>query len=306
LIRKVFSATLQVQLQVVSHSSFIIVHLYLEEVDSILRRVSFRRWMAGENRPTARLIDVSESVPLRIKKDRNPNFKDHQHRRHQHHPHQGCIRVDQPSSDPHQRHILPVHPSSHLTCLVVNPCCNQQSTKLANIMSKAYGTVPLIEGAEIGTLLPGLRYKRGHSCCGGCCDMRRAVIIVDIIMICSLLSDIFALAAITHVPLDDDQVQQELSRVPFGVMMFLFVGELVLFGVAIWGAVTFAAPKVLVGTIVCVFGMVFSLSPFNLALLLINGFFAYPHAVLYNEISSGIMSKENYYNEEQSCCCVYD
>jgi hypothetical protein len=179
-------------------------------------------------------------------------------------------------------------------------------------MSKAYGTVPMISTEQItqtGTLI-SVKNKQGHSCCGGCCDVRRAVVVVDLVMIIILLLDIFGLATFSHLSeeeeelLDDDELQTALATTHSGMKIFSFVMEIILLSVAIWGAVTFSAPKVAAGLAVFGIGCVMSMIEFNLPAVVTAGLFAYPHYFLYQEIVVGIMSEDNYYNEEQSCCCV--
>lgn len=161
------------------------------------------------------------------------------------------------------------------------------------------------EQTTTGTVI-AVKNKQGHSCCGGCCDVRRAVIVVDLVMIAFLIIDIFGIASLglSDEPLDDDELQAALDRTNSGFKIFFFVLEIVLLSVAIWGAVTFSAPKVGVGLGVFGIGCVMSLIEFNLPAVVTAGLFAYPHYFLYREIVVGIMSEENYYNEEQSCCCV--
>jgi hypothetical protein len=176
-------------------------------------------------------------------------------------------------------------------------------------MSKAYGTVPVIEGEAVGEAVgvAGMRNKQGHSCCGGCCDVRRASIVLDIMSLVSLVINVFALSAVsTSSIFDDDEVKQKLSEgMPSaGVMIAIFVFEIVLLGITVWGAVSFSAPKVMVGLVVYSIGVLTSMFSLNLVGVVVNVFFAYPHYFLYKEIKDGIMSKDNYYNEEQSCCCV--
>ena len=174
-------------------------------------------------------------------------------------------------------------------------------------MSKAYGTVPTIstDQTQAGTVI-AVKNKRGHSCCGGCCDVRRAVIGVDLVMIGFLLIDILGVASLSKQvqPMDDDELQAAVEKMHGGLGIFMFLVEIALLSVAIWGAATFSAPKVVVGLAVFSIGCITSLVQFNVPAALLTGLFAYPHYFLYTEINSGIMSQENYYNEEQSCCCV--
>jgi hypothetical protein len=161
------------------------------------------------------------------------------------------------------------------------------------------------EQTQMGTVI-AVKNKQGHSCCGGCCDVRRAVIVMDLVMIAFLLIDVFGIAlfSVRQEPLEDDELQAALEKTHGGVEIFLFVLEIILLTVTIWGAVTFSAPKVALGFAVFGIGCVMSLIEFNLPAVVTSGLFAYPHYFLYREITTGIMSEENYYNEEQSCCCV--
>ena len=40
--------------------------------------------------------------------------------------------------------------------------------------------------------------------------------------------------------------------------------------------------------------------------LVVNAFFAYPHAMLWKELNNGIMAPTNYVNEKQSCYSAQD
>jgi hypothetical protein len=176
-------------------------------------------------------------------------------------------------------------------------------------MSKAYGSVPTIEGEEIeisatGHVIPATREKRGHSCCGVCCDVRRASIIVDAITLVALSFNIVALFAMTSIDVDDDHVQEALSSLSTPILAAVFIVEVILLGFSIYGAVNFSANLVLVGFVLYCLGVLTSLVPFNVVGVIVNALFAYPHWYLYKEIKSGTMSPSNYYNEEQSCCCV--
>lgn len=175
-------------------------------------------------------------------------------------------------------------------------------------MSKAYGAVPVIstEDTTTGPLIV-VKNKQGHSCFGGCCDVRRAVIAVDLVMIASLLIDIFGILFFSSSkvqPLDDDELQAAMEHLHGGFAIFLLVLEIVLLSMAIWGALIFSARMVALGMAVFAIACVMSMMQFNLPAVVLSGLFAYPHYFLYQEINAGIMSQENYYNEEQSCCCV--
>jgi hypothetical protein len=173
-------------------------------------------------------------------------------------------------------------------------------------MSTKYGSVPTsADGQDHPGASVELRNKQGHSCCLGCCDVRRAVIIVDLVMIFCLAIDIVELVSFSvQQPFDDDELQAAVEAVHGGPSIVIFLIEIALLVVVINGAISFSAEKVAVGLVVFGIGFVSSLCLFNVPSLVITSLFAYPHYYLYQEISSGTMSAENYINEEQSCCCV--
>ena len=174
-------------------------------------------------------------------------------------------------------------------------------------MSKEYGTVPTIEGQEVTVdgVVPG-DIKRGHKCCGGCCDVRHATIIVDIISIVWLLINLGTVFLATKATeyIDDDDVVTVIDTMPTTVIAVIFIVEIILLGITIHGAMNFEAGKVLVGLILYGIAIIIFLLSLNIAGLVVNGLFLYPHYFLYQEIKSGIMSASNYHVEEQSCCYI--
>lgn len=168
-----------------------------------------------------------------------------------------------------------------------------------------------VGGGGSGVGVVGLRVKQGHSCCLGCCDVRRAVICVNMMMITFLLMDLFVLLRFSMAEkrqqfsfVDDDELQKTVRHMSNGPTIFLFIVEIVLLVITIIGALTFSSLKVVIGLVVYGIGFISSIFRFNLPAIVLMACFAYPHYYLYMEIESGIMSAENYFNEEQSCCCV--
>jgi hypothetical protein len=106
----------------------------------------------------------------------------------------------------------------------------------------------------------------------------------------------------------DDEVQEVYSEAEtfkgIGIVSAIMVIRLLFNGCGVYGAYTFN--QYLVGFSLFSYALegVFALLSFNLAGLLLAGFFAYPHVFLIKEIRAGIMTPENYPIEEQSCCCV--
>jgi hypothetical protein len=88
---------------------------------------------------------------------------------------------------------------------------NKRKQQTPKKMSKAmYMPTRMASSDDVG----GMEFsqKQGHSCCGYCCNTRRAVIIVNLIMICfNLLTALSFIAGVelmdfTTSQADDDQV----------------------------------------------------------------------------------------------------
>ena len=181
-------------------------------------------------------------------------------------------------------------------------------------MSKAYGTIAVVEGEALETTTAfatvgdfggsGFRRKRGHSCCGGCCDVRRAVVVVNCVMISLLYMEIFSLSLVSHTHFDDDELEEEIESYPTRALTAVVWIEIAVYCIGIWGALAFSTWQLYTALALYSFSFLTNLWVFNVPGMLITGFFAYPHVFLVKEINEGIMSDANYYNEEQSCCCV--
>lgn len=159
------------------------------------------------------------------------------------------------------------------------------------------------------TLTPSV--KQGHKCCGGCCDMRRAVIIVNLVNILLLVlgtMGTLSLLEINKSATDDDKVAETLEEFNNLSLAGFITTQCVKIVVSILGIVgAIRYNIILVGICVamyaanCIWAAVF----LNIAGVVYAVFFAYPHFFFMNEVRAGIMSQENYkVNEEQSCCCV--
>ena len=154
-------------------------------------------------------------------------------------------------------------------------------------------------------------FKQGHKCCGGCCDMRRAVIIVNIINCTFLLLAIMSLAAIKGADPDnytDDEVSKALADVDgesVGAVIAISVIKLAINALGIYGALQYNIIMVGLSCAVYCIDFFFALLAVNIFGLLYAGFFAYPHFFYIKEVKAGTMTPENYpINERQSCCCV--
>ena len=170
--------------------------------------------------------------------------------------------------------------------------------------------------------------RRGHSCCGCCCDMRRAVIIVNIINIIFAFIGLIGFSVLvadtkeittttdgngstttgttTFSGIDDDYTLGEYEIVkgfaPLVIIMVLL--SMVAFSLGIVGAMRYKVWMIVVAIVVYCISAVMELLSLNLLGFAITALFAYPHFVLVSEIRRGIMTKETYPIEQQSCCCV--
>jgi len=156
--------------------------------------------------------------------------------------------------------------------------------------------------------------QQGHKCCGGCCDMRRAVIIVNLVNVVLLTLGLLSalatrkLANNGYAPdTDDDEFAaalEEFKNLPWPTLIALQTLKIVLSIVGIAGAFKFNHILVALSMASYVFDAIMALIGFNVAGLLYAASFAYPHGFFIKEVRAGTMTKENYPNEESSCCCV--
>ena len=186
-----------------------------------------------------------------------------------------------------------------------------------------------------------LQPKLGGTCCGFCCDFRRATIIVNSVIIG--LST-FSLVSLFNRPdaaeimrgyedidVDDDVVLNDLAEIADDSFLASAIlgGVLVVFtAVPLYGAYMFDARMVSFGVVLLVATLVTEilvayfyiekadkvvepteLYEFNQPIVIytltaiIQALFIYPHVGLILEIRSGIMSFETYSREAYSCCC---
>ena len=106
----------------------------------------------------------------------------------------------------------------------------------------------------------------------------------------------------------DDAVQdvyaEALDFKALGIIAAIMIIRFVCNGCGVYGAYAFNQYFVGVSLAAYALEVTLSLIGFNLAGVLMAGFFAYPHVYFIQEIRAGIMTPENYPVEEQSCCCV--
>lgn len=149
-----------------------------------------------------------------------------------------------------------------------------------------------------------------HMCCGCCCDTRKAVIVVNIISLCFGTLGFIFLAALTSdsfaEQFDDDATKTALGEIDgqtVGAVIAFGVVSMICYAAGIYGASKFNKIGVLIAAVWYSVDVVLQAVSFNFGGIILNGFFLYPHVVLYQEISKGIMSPTTYDQEKQCCSC---
>jgi len=155
----------------------------------------------------------------------------------------------------------------------------------------------------------GFQNIKAHKCCGGCCDMRRAVITVNIInaslLALGLMSFVYS-STYDYEDVDDDEVKDAYTSLDTGMggLIAITAVKLVLSLVGIYGAYTYNVVMVGISCACYFLEAVFAFVFFNIGGLVYASLFAYPHFFFIREARAGVMTKENYHNVEHSCCCV--
>ena len=165
------------------------------------------------------------------------------------------------------------------------------------------------------------RVKQGHSFFGGCCDTRRAVICVDVASCALLIIGFLSLLGTRGTVLrnnennttmySDDALEQKTEEWAVGIDIPILASTTVLrlacSVCGIMGAIHFNWFGVGISAVMYIFQLCYSFimsMPLAFLSILTNAVLLYPHLIFISEIRKGIMTKENYHNEEQSFCCI--
>ena len=161
--------------------------------------------------------------------------------------------------------------------------------------------------------------KKGSMCCGGCCDMRRAVIILNTI---GIILGLIAVIAYSSTDVLVQSLNEEVQKVFEDALLTTYI--LIGIGIAaslvgIWGAysynilgVGFSAFIIVAFFITETVMAIQFVNKYDLPLptvnilvgALIDALVLYPHVGLIVEIKNGTMTPETYPREKASCCCV--
>lgn len=156
--------------------------------------------------------------------------------------------------------------------------------------------------------------RQAQLCCGCCCDLLRACIIVNIVymsyaVLVILLAwwGIVSIDALDVSNYDDDSAYQNMvdrvdSQANLVVAIIQLSSGMLFASLGIIGAARFTQCLVLAcGIWYCIdllISSIFRIWPSAL----MKGFFAYPHFALFMALKSGKITRENY-SVERHCCC---
>lgn len=159
-----------------------------------------------------------------------------------------------------------------------------------------------------------MQERQGHLCFGCLCDMRRAVIAVNIVSIaiavfelCMLIVFLVLYDEITSNPDGSGpvgwiSVNQYVSKQVVGTAIGVCFLAIAFYAIGIRGASKFNRSMVSTTLMYhCVSG-IFNLLVLNIFGLLLSILFAYPHVMLLMALRNGTMSAENYAKEKRGCC----
>ena len=150
----------------------------------------------------------------------------------------------------------------------------------------------------------GKQFKQGHSFLGCLCDMRRAVIILNIIGLGFGIVALIAVILIERYNKSGD-TQFVLESYDFWTLVGIQISVILAHVCGIMGAVSFSICPILITILVELVYAILSALDKNWIGFGASIFVLYPHVVLCYELAKGIMTKQNYYEQErQSCCCV--
>lgn len=160
--------------------------------------------------------------------------------------------------------------------------------------------------------------REAQLCCGCCCDLVRACIIVNILYLCYSVFFIFAswwgLAWIQGIELsnrDDDvgyDIMAELAESDgYLIVVIIQLTTGMLFAsIGIIGSSRFIKAPVLACAIWYCIDLAVSGYQRVWPSVLMKGFFAYPHFALFVALKNGKITRENYMVERHCCCDAKD
>ena len=155
--------------------------------------------------------------------------------------------------------------------------------------------------------------RQSNLCCGSCCDLLRACIIVDIVFI--LLDIVGILLFFAGITInnsrtnDDDEYDDEKSTDCWGcnsnILNVLIIKNslgMVFCTIGIIGAAKFHKILVLITAIWYVIDFIWSIITRRWTGIVVTACFAYPHFALFMALKKQQITRENYARERYCCC----
>ena len=152
---------------------------------------------------------------------------------------------------------------------------------------------------------------------GSCCDLVRAVIVVDALYIVKSIKMMITILLGLSVTdpddynlrwYDDDQIEaivNQLDKV-FWILIIKNICGIIFASIGIYGATRFSKYLVIATIFFCCIDILWSLLFFRWMSALLCVFFIYPHVALFRALSKGKLTRENYHGTKRCCCacCV--
>lgn len=197
------------------------------------------------------------------------------------------------------------------TAVCTTGSCALSGTRDATIISVEPSIYKLATVGEAEDLTK----RQANLCCGSCCDLLRACIVVNIVFIVLnalgvVLSfwGISFLDSIDVTQLEDDDVvdgiEQMMDRTSLIYMIVIIQQGLgIIFGIlGIVGASKYMKFLVLTAGVWYCIDLIICAAFINIPAVVMRGFFAYPHIACFVALKKGQITRETY-NRERYCCC---
>ena len=155
--------------------------------------------------------------------------------------------------------------------------------------------------------------RKGQKYCGFCCDMRRAVIIVNFlsisIVIATMIAFLVANRRYEYITEHDGQVSgitDFIYGLPFKNPPYVVFScfKILAAGLGVFVGLRYECISIGIAASAILTDFVYSLCFLRFPWMVVSFFMFYPHVILIQEILAGTMSEDNYHNEEVKCCGV--
>jgi hypothetical protein len=185
--------------------------------------------------------------------------------------------------------------------------------------------VPIGDGTGTGTIKPPgfleellgpQKGRESHLYFGCCCDVRRAVLILNIVTIVMnffAMVSFFVFVRITqdHVSEITEQMSEDVSEKDFKTGLHVFEGfldaimliSIFLHAFGVHGALKYKTWAIKVAAVAYGIPFTWAVLNFDFVTFILGGVFLYPHIVLIKEIETGVMTSYNYENVQACCVC---